>query len=355
MILLRCYPKITDWLTDVFHINLSWLPIQSYGFFVACGFMAAAFVVGREIKRREQLGWMPGLRYRSDGSVEWTSDLVGDMVIICAVFGILGASFFNYLESPGAYAEVFNHPSLFTVIGALFSGLSVYGGMICAGIVLLLFSWRKGIKIPHMFDALGMCFILAVGIGRLGCQVSGDGDWGIANTTPKPALVPEFLWASHYAHNIANEGVPIAGCHEQCCMTLPIPVYPTPIYEFFECVLIFFVLYLLRKSLTNKPGMLFFVFAVLTGVQRYTIEQIRFISDRELTYILGHGFRQAELISMAMVVTGISALFWLYLYYQKHPAVIPVPLALPDGNESPMHDPCNDETERPVKGDNESE
>jgi prolipoprotein diacylglyceryltransferase len=201
--------------------------------------------------------------------------------------------------------------------------------MICAGIALLVYSWRKKIRIPQLFDSLALCFILAVGIGRIGCQVSGDGDWGIVNTAPKPALIPQFLWAETYAHNIANEGVGIPGCIEQHCQVLPLPVFPTPMYEFMECVLIFFILYLIRKRLTNKPGMLFFIFAIFTGIQRYSIEQIRSISDRQLYHVFGHGFKQAELISMALVAAGIVGTIWLSAYYKKHPAHMPEPLPEP--------------------------
>jgi phosphatidylglycerol:prolipoprotein diacylglycerol transferase len=311
-------------------IDLRWIPVYSYGFFVACGFMAAAVVVTYELRRREQLGWMPALRWK-DGKEEWTSELVGDLVIICAIFGISGSSLFNYLESPDSYANFWQDP-----IGSLFSGLSVFGGMICAGIALLIFSRVKRIRIPDMFDCLAYCFILAVGIGRLGCQTSGDGDWGIVNTAAKPALIPQFLWASTYAHNIANEGIPIPGCIEQHCLILPTPVFPTPLYECIECVLIFLVLHLVRKAYTHKPGMLFFFFAIMTGIQRYSIEQIRSISDRQLYYVFGHGFKQAELISIAMVIAGSIGAIWLNSHYGRHPAVMPAPLEpIPSPDEEP--------------------
>ena len=343
MILLRCYPRITDWLANVTHIEfLRKLPIQSYGFMVACGFMAAAFIITRELRRREMLGWMPALRHKK-GETEWTSDLVGDFVILCAIFGITGSSFFNYLESPGSYRGMWDHPTFFSVISTLFSGLSVYGGMICAGLALLTYSWIKKIKIPHLFDALAYCFILAVGIGRIGCQISGDGDWGIPHTDPAPAYMPQILWSDTYAHNIAREGIPISGCTEECCMELPQPVYPTPIYEFLECLGIFFILHLLRKRLTDRPGILFFVFAIFIGVQRYSIEQIRSISDRDTYPFLGHSFKQAELISMALVVVGIIGVIALALYYKKHPAQIPPPLALEDRANDESHDTATEE------------
>ena len=333
MIFLRCYPKVTDWIWDISGGSLDWrfVPVYSYGFFVACGFMAAAYFITRELQRREKLGWMPALRYK-DGKPEYTSELVGDFVIICAIFGITGSSLFNFLESPDSYAGFWKDP-----VGSLFSGLSVFGGMICAGLALLIYSWRKGIRIPDLFDCLAYCFILAVGIGRLGCQISGDGDWGIVNMTAKPAFLPEFLWSATYAHNIANEGVSIPGCIEQHCQVLPHAVFPTPLYELIQCTIIFLILHFIRKRFTNRPGMLFFIFAIFIGIQRYSIEQIRSISDRQLYYIFGVGFKQAELISMALVAAGIIGSIWLNSYYKKHPAVMPP--ALPEPETTPTAEP----------------
>jgi prolipoprotein diacylglyceryltransferase len=114
---------------------------------------------------------------------------------------------------------------------------------------------------------------------------------------------------------------------EQHCQVLPLPVFPTPIYEFLECLVIFVILHLIRKRLTDRPGMLFSVFAVLIGIQRYTIEQIRSISDRQLYYVFGQGFRQAELISIALIAGGLAGTLWLGIYYKKRPAVMPPPLS----------------------------
>jgi prolipoprotein diacylglyceryltransferase len=82
MIFLRCYPKVTDWFWSLSggSIDIRWVPVYSYGFFVACGFMAGALVITRELQRRERLGWMPALRWK-DGNAEWTSELVGDLQV----------------------------------------------------------------------------------------------------------------------------------------------------------------------------------------------------------------------------------------------------------------------------------
>jgi phosphatidylglycerol---prolipoprotein diacylglyceryl transferase len=377
MLFERCYPKITDWLFDVSgqNIDLRFFPLYSYGFWVAAGFLTAAVVIGREMKAREKLGmfsyteqivkkgvmdyasiaifavigYFLGFKFLSDffsgispvliGAIgviligggrfayEWwqakntapseetiriyPSDLVGDFVMICAIFGVLGAVLFNYLESPEAYDGFWSDP-----ISYLFSGLSVYGGMICAGIALLVYCYVKKIHIPNMFDCLAYCFILANGLGRMGCQVSGDGDWGIVNPNPKPDFIPQFLWAANYPHNIADVGIQILGCTEPHCMVLPEAVYPTPIYEFLMCTAIFLILHLIRKRFYSMPGMLFFIFFVLIGIQRFSIEQIRDLGERNLYHIFNYGLKQAELISIILVISGIAGIIWTNFYYK---------------------------------------
>lgn len=374
----RCYPKVTDWLYLISNetIDLRFLPIYSYGFWVAMGFLAAAIVVGKELKRRESIGVMhyteEEIKYTRDINYFWVllytfvgyfvgskvvpmltaqidpflaglamaliagglklyesfknrpekeynetvkiyaSDLIGDLVMICAVFGVAGANFFNYLENPDDYANFWSDP-----IGSMFSGLSVYGGMITAGIVLLAYCKWKKISIPHFFDSVCMAFILANGIGRLGCQTAGDGDWGVEHLAQKPSWIPQFLWSNTYPHNIADVGIPIQNCAEQHCLQLPQPVYPTPIYEFLMCTAIFFILWSLRKKLTAKPGLLLFIFFLLIGVQRYLIEQIRDLSGRDLYWVFGHGFKQSELISIILIILGVVGSAWTLYYYNR--------------------------------------
>jgi hypothetical protein len=111
-------------------------------------------------------------------------------------------------------------------------------------------------------------------------------------------------------------------------MQLAQPAFPTPIYEFIECVGLFLILHALRKRFTAMPGMLFFLFAIGIGVQRYSIEQILAISDRGLYHVFNYGFKQAELISIALVLIGTVGMVSLRTYYQRHPHTIP---AVADG------------------------
>jgi prolipoprotein diacylglyceryltransferase len=86
--------------------------------------------------------------------------------------------------------------------------------------------------------------MFAYAFGRIGCQISGDGDWGIPNTHPKPfSWMPDWLWAYSYPHNVIGEGKPIAGCDGPYCNELFPAVYPTPLYEIIACFILFAVLW----------------------------------------------------------------------------------------------------------------
>jgi hypothetical protein len=92
-------------------------------------------------------------------------------------------------------------------IGSLisFSGLSFLGGLICATIAILWFAKKNNIKLLHLTDAALPGLMLAYGVGRMGCQIAGDGDWGIPNDAPKPewlSFLPNWAWAYNYPNNV---------------------------------------------------------------------------------------------------------------------------------------------------------
>ena len=145
--------------------------------------------------------------------------------------------------------------------------------------------------------------ILAYGIGRMGCHLSGDGDWGIVNLNPKPELLnflPDWMWSYNYPNNVISAGIPIEGCTGNFCMQLAQPVYPTPFYEIILSLLIFSLLWKLRKKIST-PGLLFSIYLFLNGLERFFIEKIRVNTEYQ---ILG-GITQAEIISSMLMLTSI--------------------------------------------------
>ncbi|MGN6417153.1 MAG: prolipoprotein diacylglyceryl transferase [Pseudobacter sp.] len=422
------YPNLYYAFKDIFGLNLPGLRfVNSFGFFVALGFLAAAWVLTKELKRKERAGLLTGketkilvgqpasipelllnfilgfilgykiiglfmadkeqsadpqsfifsgqgnlpmglilgllfagLKYWEKNKQKlpkpeertiriWPHDRVGDLVIYAALFGFLGAKIFHNLENWNEFVK--------SPIEALlsFSGLTFYGGLICAALAIYWYAKRHNIGFKHLADAAAPGLLLAYAVGRIGCQVAGDGDWGILNsayvTGPDskavladsatfnktldqhknfflktfnvssldqvhhksvvaPSWLPDWMVAYSYPHNVISEGVAIPGCTEDLyCAHLPVPVFPTPFYETSVCLIFFFILWAFRKRL-SAPGSMFAVYLIVNGIERFLVEKIRVNTK----YDIG-GFHptQAELISTGLVLAGVA----LYLYVNK--------------------------------------
>jgi len=230
----------------------------------------------------------------------WPHDRVGDIVLYAAIFGFLGAKIFHNLENWGEFVK--------DPIGNLiaFSGLTFYGGLICATVAIIGFARKHKIGVIHLADAMAPTMMFAYAMGRIGCQVSGDGDWGIVNNNPKPfSWMPDELWSSVYAHNVIGEGVPIKDCVGPYCNQLPMPVYPTALYEVIACLILFGVLWFLRTRI-HIAGRLAALYLMLNGIERFTIEKIR-VNTKYVD--LPFQPTQAELISSLLFLGGVI-LWW---------------------------------------------
>ncbi len=162
----------------------------------------------------------------------------------------------------------------------------------------------------HVMDVVAPALIMGYAVGRIGCQLSGDGDWGIINDQPLPSwwFLPEWMWAYDYPHNVLEMGVPIEGCEGAYCRRLAQPVYPTPFYETVLSLVIFGILWGLRKRITI-PGMLFYIYLIFNGFERFWIEKIR-VNDK--IPFLGMQPSQAEIISFLLFFVGIAGCIVLY-------------------------------------------
>ncbi|MBV4360136.1 prolipoprotein diacylglyceryl transferase [Pinibacter aurantiacus] len=232
----------------------------------------------------------------------WPHDRVGDLVIFAAIFGFAGAKIFHNLEN---WDELMRDP-----VGSLlsFSGLTFYGGLICAALAIWWYAKKHSIGFWHLNDAAAPALMLAYAIGRIGCMVAGDGDWGIANTKPNPfSWLPNWMWSFRFPHNVIGEGVQIPGCVGQYCAQLPEPVYPTPFYETVMCLILFAFLWSIRKKV-KTPGILFSIYLIVNGIERFLIEKIRVNTKYNID---GFHPTQAEIISFLMVITGIALIVYL--------------------------------------------
>ncbi|MBO6516264.1 MAG: prolipoprotein diacylglyceryl transferase [Bacteroidia bacterium] len=228
---------------------------------------------------------------------------MGTMTLYAAVAGLLGAKIFDHMEH---WDEFIQNP-----LGAFldpFSGLTFYGGLICGGAAVLWYARKVNISWKHMLDVGGPAMMLAYGVGRIGCHMSGDGDWGIVNNRPNPGWLPDWLWAYTYPNNVAGICNPVehTGCAEGTIPELIFPVWPTPIYETIMCLSLFAALWYLRKRI-SVPGVLFGIYLFMAGFERFWIEKIRVNATYNL---FGMEITQAEIISVVLMLLGVGMIIW---------------------------------------------
>ena len=268
----------------------------------AGGLGLAAVLVGLrywEIKRKQ----LP--KPRVEVKDIYPHDRIGDITMIAAISGVVGAKVFAIIEDIPALLR--------DPVGTIFSGggLAIYGGLIFGFLAVTYYLRRKKIPVVPVLDAVAPALIIAYGVGRLGCHLAGDGDWGIVNSMAQPGwwFLPDWLWSYDYPHNILREGIPLEGFAGKYNTHLQPPVFPTPLYETAMALTIGAILIGLRNRLTTYPGMLFFLYLVFNGTERFLIEKIRV--NPEYTNF-GITYTQAELIAVILFLIGIIGCFFVW-------------------------------------------
>ncbi|RYY63123.1 MAG: diacylglyceryl transferase [Chitinophagaceae bacterium] len=242
----------------------------------------------------------------------WPHDRVGEITILALVFGLIGAKMFDIFEN---WSDFLKKPADYLLSP---SGLTFYGGLICAAIAIWIYARKHKIGFWHLNDAAAPTMMLAYGLGRIGCQVSGDGDWGTPNPSPNPYnWLPDWMWSYTYPHNVNESGNPIQGCVGKYCNELPVGHWPTPFYEIVVSLLLFLVLWSLRKKI-RIPGRLFALYLMLNGLERFFIEKIRVNVPMDL---FGFHPTQAEVISTLLFITGV--VLWFTLKKKNPKQVVP--------------------------------
>lgn len=247
---------------------------------------------------------------------EW----VGGITAAAAIGGIAGAKIFHLLEYPEEFVAFLERPSLSAFLG----GLTIYGGLIVGGLSVYAYARHKGLHFLRLADATAPGLLLGYGIGRMGCQISGDGDWGIPNPNPMPdwlSWAPEWVWRYAYPNNVnAVYGPREAGytgklidpnvhawpSFEGYGTYLDPAVFPTPIYETTAAVLGFAFLWSMRKR-WSTPGKAFAAYLMFNGFERFWVEKIRVNSTFDW---LGVTMTQAELISVCTFLSGVALWAW---------------------------------------------
>jgi prolipoprotein diacylglyceryl transferase len=241
--------------------------------------------------------------------------MAGNILVVAGISGIIGAKIFHNLEN---FDELIANPweSLISL-----SGLSFFGGLLIGAVAVVLYARKNKINVLQLADVAAIVLPLAYAVGRIGCQVAGDGCWGIDNINPQPewlSWLPEWTWAYNYPHNIINDGVLIPDCDWSHCHVLAVPVFPTPLYETTIMLAVFGILFSIRKKI-KIPGVLISLYMIFAGVERFLIESIRI---NNVYHIFGYDVTQAELISVFLVISGIIGLVWAIKYHKKQQAII---------------------------------
>jgi phosphatidylglycerol:prolipoprotein diacylglycerol transferase len=242
-------------------IHLGPLTLQTFGICFALAFIGAGALIWRRLEEIRK-------------PVDWAYE----MGFAALLGGLVGSRLDFVLEN---YDDV-KGDLLGNILSG--SGLVWYGGAIGGALGVFLWAWWRGFLTLALLDLAAPALALGYAIGRCGCQLSGDGDYGRAWDGP---------WAMSYPDG-----------------TKPIdtPVHPTPVYETLAMGLIALLLWRLRDRLTN--GLLFALYLLLAGTERLLVEFIRRNDDVAL------GLTQAQLISAAMVLAGGV---WLLLAFRRAP------------------------------------
>lgn len=284
------YPYLSDLIRALTGVDLP-LPIAMFGLLVAFAMLAAARCMKAELRRMHDAGMLASAsRIGKDGVLvsKPPQDIVPDLTIAVLVAGVVGARVFHIFEHMDAFlaapaAMIFSR-----------SGLSVFGGLIFGTVAGIVFVRRWRLPAGPLLDAVAPAMMLGYAVGRMGCQISGDGDWGVvSNVALKPDWLPLWTWAQTYENNIYGEIIAAPG------------VYPTPVYESLMALACFGLLWAVRRH-PFRSGWLFSLYLLLAGFERLLIEQIRVNPVFSLGPVQA---TQAEMIAVALIATGLALQF----------------------------------------------
>jgi phosphatidylglycerol:prolipoprotein diacylglycerol transferase len=238
-------------------LDLGPLTLQTFGIMFALGFLGAGAVLWRRL-----------------GEIGKPRDWAYEMIFSALVGGVVGSKV-DYVIQEGSFDDLLSG-----------SGLVWYGGLIGGALGVLGWAWYRGMLGRPLLDLAAVPLALGYAIGRIGCQLSGDGDYGEPWDGP---------WAMGYPDG-----------------TVPTPpgveVHPTPIYEALAMGAIALALWRWRDRF--RPGILFALYLLAAGLERFLVEFVR--RNEEVVA----GLTQPQLISLAMVLAGVV---WLVAAARRAP------------------------------------
>lgn len=232
--------------------------VYSFGVLMALGFYVAAAVSAREYERRG------GDRERMWSFLVWVF-----------LAGLAGSKLLSLAADPAAF---FRNPLHELLSG---SGFVWYGGLIGGFLAAWILSRSYHMRFSLILECTAMGLAIGQAIGRIGCHVAGDGDWGVESDLP---------WAVAYENAIVGWDYPPG-----------VRVHPTPLYEAAAYFALFLLLFAIRKR-GYREGTAFFVYLVGASAARFLVEFIR------INPALALGLTQAQWIAMPLFLCGVGAL-----------------------------------------------
>ncbi len=251
------YPTLIDFGT-IFSFPLG---IHSYGVMLATAFITCSIILKHELNRRGYEG-----------------DVATTIIVAGAIGGIVGAKiYFIFLDGKIEVDEIFSP-----------SGLVWYGGLIGGSAAVSWIIHRSPNPFLPTVDVLGPLLLLGYGIGRIGCLLAGDGDYGPPTDLP---------WAMAFPNGTVPTNV---------------PVHPTPIYETLLSVTFFAVIWSQRKKYVSIPGFVFGVSLILIGVERFFVEFWR-LTPRVFPETSSlHWLTSPQVVSILLICFGIFFTVWMH-------------------------------------------
>jgi phosphatidylglycerol:prolipoprotein diacylglycerol transferase len=254
------------------------LKIYSFGLMLGIGFLLGSYILSLELKRKKL-----------------NPDLAGTITVLAVIFGISGAKILFLIEE---WKDFMRNP-----LGEAFSpgGLTWYGGFILGMTAISLYVKRKKIPFLKIWDGLAMGLIIAYGVARIGCHLSGDGDYGFPTSLPWGTNYEKGTYPPSRAFAIFPE---ITGHYPGGVVPDNTPCHPTPIYELLLGLIGFAVLRELRKR-PWVDGKIFMVYLMLSTAFRFGVEFFR------LNPRLALGLSEAQIIAIPLFLFGLAGFFYL--------------------------------------------
>jgi phosphatidylglycerol:prolipoprotein diacylglycerol transferase len=259
-------------------------------------FAAAYFALEAEIKRRNLAFTAADLALEKEGKRRKLQKLDPYTVVAVVAFaGILGAKIWHIIDTPSDRLTADTLHSFGALVSWFRGGFAWFGGFVAGIAALLIIARQNGINMLTMLDLSSPAAAVGYAVGRIGCLISGDGDYGKPTTLPWGMEFPDGLVPTTQTCGQAIDALHPHGWPASCA------VHPTPIYEFVACVLICWYIWR-RASRPLVPGVVVGEFLVLFGIERFLVEFIR-INPRILW-----GMSNAQVAALLTVFAGVVML-----------------------------------------------